>query len=318
MTMMESTSFDTPFVSTTNTNENDEKDISKVFGRLRAHLYTKEKELLELQRTDPSLLAPGSAQIDALLNTIASLHLSTREGDFALASVAPSDISAYTSVCSTGVDSIKVWPSTVWLPDPSPNIEQEQEQNTRRLPMVTHLFSLPINAYVASASSSTVPSPSPIIVQDEDQPSNRLPTVSQLLSMPINAFVSSSSAPTPKVPESNKDTVANITTVPSTTGIAKSVLNTETIYSKEYWLHQSSSNNSTLPSEPIPFDLDAHIEECSAKMRRLHTEYLAALEKIETQSNIADCSQSINSIYPQVFDRTKTSMSNLARFLPSK
>jgi len=312
--MMETTSFDTPFVSTTNNHENDEKDISKVFSRLRAHLHTKEKELLELQRADPSLLALDSAQIDTLIGTITSLHLSTTEGDFALASVAPSDATTFTSICSTGVDSIKVWPSTVWLPDPISNVKQEEEQNTtRRLPMITHLFSLPINAYIASSSSPTVQPPSLTPVENENQPSNRLPVVNQLLSMPINTFVSSSSVPTPKTLENNKNTIANITTVPSTT--AKSVLNTETIYSKEYWLRQSSPHKS--PSEPIPFDLDAHIEECSAKMRRLHTEYLAALGKIEASSNSVDCSQSINSMYPQVFDRTKTSMSNLARFLPS-
>jgi hypothetical protein len=318
MTMKECTSFDSSIVSTTNANEHDEKDISKVFSRLRAHLYAKEKELLELQRADPSLLAPDSAQIGTLLDTIGSLHLSTPEGNFALASVSPSDASTGTPICSTGVDSIKVWPSTVWLPDPTSTapIPQEEEQNSRRLPMVTHLFSLPINAYIASSSSPTVPPPILATIEVEDQPSNRLPMVSQLLSMPINAFVTSSVS-TPKAPETSKDTVIKNTNVSSATPTVKSVLSTETVYSKEYWLRTSSPDTSSSSSEPIPFDLDAHIEECSVKMRRLHAEYLTALEKIETPSSHVDCSQSINSIYPQVFDRVKTSMSNLACFLPS-
>jgi hypothetical protein len=134
------------------------------------------------------LLAPDSEQIDSLIDVISALHLSTQDGSFIFASTSNSeDDSSSTSVYSTGVDSIKTLPSNVWLPQ-SISIKKEEHENKYRLPMVTHLLSLPVNAYVASSSNHS-PLPSTEI---KDQPSNRLPMVSQLLSMPLNAFKSSS------------------------------------------------------------------------------------------------------------------------------
>ncbi len=159
-----------------------------MFAFIRSKLNAKEKELLELQRAETCLLAPDSKQIDTLLNVISSLHLSTQEGSFIFASTSNSNDSSSTSVCSTGVESIKTLPSTIWLPKSISVKQEKEEQNEYRLPMVTHLLSLPVNAYVASSSNrSILPS-----FDTNDQPSNRLPMVSQLLSMPINAFKSSS------------------------------------------------------------------------------------------------------------------------------
>jgi hypothetical protein len=63
----------------------DKQDISKVFALLRNKLNAKEKELLELQRAQPCLLAPDEQQIDTLVNAISSLHLSTQDGSFIFA-----------------------------------------------------------------------------------------------------------------------------------------------------------------------------------------------------------------------------------------
>jgi hypothetical protein len=146
--------------------------------------HPKEKELLELQKAEPGLLAPDSKQIDTLLDVISSLHLSTQESSFILASISNSGDSS----CLTGVESIKTFPSTIQLPE-SISVKQEKEQqNEYTLPMVTHLLSLPINAYVASSTNHSILPSSDM----NDQPSNRLPMVNQLLSMPINAFKSSS------------------------------------------------------------------------------------------------------------------------------
>ncbi len=153
-------------------------------------MNAKEKELLELQRAQTNLLGPDQEQIDTLIDVISSLHLSTQDGSFIFASNSNSDDESSTSVCSTGVDSIKTLPSNIWLSQ-SISIKEEEEENHEnkyRLPMVSHLLSLPLNAFVASSSKQTT-SPS---IQIEDQPVNRLPMVSQLLSMPINAFKSSS------------------------------------------------------------------------------------------------------------------------------
>jgi hypothetical protein len=122
-----------------------------------------------------------------LIDAISSLHLSTQDGAFIFASNESSSNS--TTACSTGVDSIKTLPSTSWLPESKP-VEQENEY---RLPMVTHLLSLPFNAFVKSSSSSSSNSSTSTPVDTNDQPSNRLPMVSELLSMPINAFRSPSS-----------------------------------------------------------------------------------------------------------------------------
>ncbi len=132
-------------------------------------------------------MAPDEQQIDTLVNAISSLHLSTQDGSFIFASNSNESSSNSTIVCSTGVDSIKKLPSTTWLSE-----SKSEQENEYRLPMVTHLLSLPFNAFVKSSSSSSNTS-TPISVDTSDQPSNRLPMVSQLLSMPIDAFRSPSS-----------------------------------------------------------------------------------------------------------------------------
>jgi len=281
-------------------NQQDKKDVSKVFAFLRSKLNAKEKELLELQRAQSCLLAPDSKQIDILIDVISSLHLSTQDGSFIFASTSNSDDSSSTCVCSTGVDSIKTLPSTIWLPESKP-IKQENEY---RLPMVTHLLSLPVNAYIASSSNR----PTLSSFDTNDQPSNRLPMVSQLLSMPINAFKSSSNnQSTPVEIEEKKETYEERSNdkVSSTIEPPKSILNTETIYSKEYWLRKSSPSE----TESVPLDIDAYIEQSTEKMRRLHMEYLEALEKLKTPLNPIDPSQMIKSIYPQMFDRIKEDIS---------
>jgi hypothetical protein len=163
-----------------------------VFALLRAKLNGKEKELLELQRAQPCLLAPDCQQIDTLLDGISSLHLSTQEGSFLFASNDTSSSSSSASVCSTGIDSIKTLPSKVWLRETIPVKQTEEQKNQYRLPMITQLLSLPVSAYVASSSANHALPSSETNIQTKDEPLNRLPMVSQLFSMPINAFKSSS------------------------------------------------------------------------------------------------------------------------------
>jgi hypothetical protein len=297
MAEKECSSFNSLGASNMDIDQQDKKDISKVFAFLRSKLNAKEKELLELQRAQSCLLAPDSKQIDTLLDIISSLHLSTQDGSFIFASPSNSDDSSLSaSVCPTGVDSIKTLPSTIWLSESKP-VKQENEY---RLPMVTHLLSLPVNAYIASSSNRpTLPS-----LDTNDQPSNRLPMVSQLLSMPINAFKSSSNnQSTPVEIEEKKETYEERSNdkVLSTIEPPKSILNTETIYSKEHWLKKSSSSE----IESVPLDIDAYIEQSTEKMRRLHMDYLQALEKLKTPSNSIDPPQTIESMYPQMFDRIK-------------
>jgi len=309
--------------------QQNEKDISKVFSFLRAKLNAKEKELLELQRTEPCLLAPDSEQIVALIAAISSLHLSTQEGSFIFASsTSVCDNSSSTFVCSTGVDSIKTLPSTIWLPESISTKQTEEEKNEYRLPMVTHLLSLPVNAYVANSSGPSALPSFETIVQTKDQSSYRLPMVSQLFAMPINAFKSSSSSssssviqPTndflPVEIEDKKEILNNENKVLPTNESSKSILQTETIYSKEHWLRKSSSSSSE--SDFVSLDLDEYIEQTSDKMRRLHMEYLAALDQLKTPSNPVDSTQMIKSMYPQMYDRIQQDMSpaDLTRLLPS-
>jgi len=307
-------------ISNMDINQIDKKDVSKVFAFLRTKLNLKEKELLELQRAEPNLLAPDCEQIDTLIDVISSLHLSTQDGSFIFASPSNSDddsSSSSTTVCSTGVDSIKTLPSNVWLPQSIPLKKEKEHQNEYRLPMVTHLLSLPINAYVASSSNhSTLPS-----VQIKDEPTNRLPMVSQLLSMPINAFKSSSNIQSTHVNiQDNKETVNYENKTSSTTESPKSIFDTEKIYSKEHWLKKASESDSESEFECISLDLDAYIQQTSDKMRRLHTEYLQAIDKLKTPPEPVDSSQMIKSMYPQMFDRIQQDMStkDLNRLLPSK
>jgi hypothetical protein len=284
-------SFNTSTTSNMDFDQQDKKNVSKIFSFLRTKLNAKEKELLELQRASPCLLAPDSEQIDILLDAISSLHLSTQEGSFIFASSSTSNDSSSTSVCSTGIDSIKTLPSTIWLRESVP-VKQTEQHIEHRLPMVNHLLSLPINAYVASSSNgSTLPS-----IETKDEPPNRLPMVSQLFSMPINAFKSSTniqpiSESVPIVVEDKKETINEDNNVSSLTEPPKSIFTTESIYSKEHWLRKSSSSESKF--ESIPLDLDAYIEQTTEKMRRLHMEYLEALEKLKTPSQQVDSSQMI-------------------------
>jgi hypothetical protein len=128
-------------------------------------------------------LAPDSDQIDILVDTIASLQLSTQDGSFVFESSSSSnEFPSLTSVRSTGFDSIKTLPFSVWLPQPSP----VKQQNNQRLSMVTHILSLPINAYLASSSNNCK------LFKTPNQPIHRLPMVNHLFCMPISAFKSSS------------------------------------------------------------------------------------------------------------------------------
>ncbi|UJR24774.1 hypothetical protein I4U23_006148 [Adineta vaga] len=294
--------------------QQDKKDISKSFALLRSKLNAKEKELLELQRAQPSLLAPDSEQIDELINLISSLQLSTQEGSFLFPSTIASNESTSTATCSTGVDTIKTLPSNIWLPEVSSPIEQEQTKTTYRLPMVSHLLSLPVSAYVASTSNrSTIPS----IEAKPYEPSNRLPMVSQLLSMPISAFKSTSNiqqindSSSIQV-EDKKEKVVIDKKLTSSIEPVKSIFETEPTYSKEHWLRKSPS------LESVSLDLDEYIEQASDKMRRLHFEYLEALEKLNIPSKSEDSTQAIKSIYPQTFNRIKqnTTTTKSSRIFP--
>lgn len=290
--------------SNMDSNQQDKKDISKSFALLRSKLNAKEKELLELQRAQPCLLAPDSEQIDELINLISSLQLSTQDGSFLFPSTTTNESSSI-SPCSTGVETIKTLPSNIWLPEVSVSNEQEQVTNAHRLPMVTHLLSLPVSAYIASSSNrSTLPS----IETKSSEPSNRLPMVSQLLSMPISAFKSTSNTQQindsqPMQVEDKKEKVVIDKKLTSSVEPVKSIFETEPVYSKEHWLRKSSSSESEF--ESVTLDLDAYIEQASDKMRRLHFEYLEALEKLKVPTKSEDSTQAIKSIYPQTFDRIK-------------
>jgi hypothetical protein len=110
--------------------------------------------------------------------------------------------------------------------------------------------------------------------------------------------------------------VNNNNKIESTTELPKSILNTEKNYSKEYWLLKCSPSE----SEFVPLDLDAHIAQSTDKMRRLHMEYLEALEKLNTPSNPIEPSQMIKSMYPQVFERIQQDIptTDPTRLLSSK
>ncbi|CAF4247949.1 unnamed protein product, partial [Rotaria sp. Silwood2] len=171
-------------------------DISKVFAFLRAQLQAKEKELLELQRVDPCLLAPDYDQIDMLVDAIVSLQLSTQEGSFVFAATSLSnDVSPCTYVCSTGLNSIKALPSSVWLSQ-SNSVKQKNEQQSF---IFSHLLSLPINTYLAS-SSPLFGATSKI----QNRSSNRIHVANHLLFMPIDTFKASSKNLIPAKVQNNK------------------------------------------------------------------------------------------------------------------
>ena len=108
----------------------------------------------------------------------------------------------------------------------------------------------------------------------------------------------------------------------SSTKIAcpKSILDGETIYSKEYWLAKSSSMSAERHGQSSVLDLNAYIEQASEKMRRLHSEYLAALGKLQSPLDSTDSSEAIKSLYPNVYQRVNEQMSppNLSRMRSSK
>lgn len=81
----------------------------------------------------------------------------------------------------------------------------------------------------------------------------------------------------------------------------KSILTSEAIYSKEHWLKRSSSSDSDSGFEHL--DLDKYIEQSTEKMRRLHTEYLQAIDKLKTPPSANDSVQTLQSMYPQMFER---------------
>jgi hypothetical protein len=119
-----------------------------------------------------------------LLDAIGSLQLSTQDGSFVFASNSVSDkTSLLTPVCSTGCNSIKTLPSTVWL-SPSSSVKQQHQQ---RPCIFSHILSLPINAYLVSSSSSFGAT-----ATKRNQPFNRIPMVNHLLCLPIDAFKPSS------------------------------------------------------------------------------------------------------------------------------
>lgn len=283
-----------------------EKDVSNVFNFLRSKLNAKEKELLELQRAEPCLLAPDQKQIEMLVDAISSLHLSTQDGSFVVAPKAVSDHCSSTAVCPTGVNDIKTLPSTVWLSKSEHIGREEDDKQPFRLPMVTHLLSLPLHAFVISSSNTSKLPALDESVQNTSEPSNRLPAVSQLLSMPMSAFKSTNSiqskneTPLAKIEESTTIINSKDDSVPRQE-TATSILTTGSIYSKEYWLHKSSPSESEVAS----LDLDKYIEQTTEKMRRLHMQYLEALEKLKTPSNAVDCPEALKSMYPNMFDRVK-------------
>ncbi len=110
-------------------------------------------------------------------------------------------------------------------------------------------------------------------------------------------------------------TSETITKTTSTTA-PKSILDSEKIYSKEHWLKKSSPSE----SEFVHLDLDDNIEQSSEKMRRLHMEYRDALGKLNAPSNPVDSTQTLKTMYPQMFERINQDMSpsTLNRLLPSK
>ncbi|CAF4662568.1 unnamed protein product [Rotaria sp. Silwood1] len=172
-------------------------DDTALFAFLRAQLQAKEKELLELQRVDPCLLAPDSNQIDMLVDAIVSLQLSTQEGSFVFASTSISNNTPpCTSVCSTGLNSIKTLPSSVWL-SPSNSVKQKNEQHSF---MLSHLLSLPITAYLASSFPLFETT-----AKTQNRSLNHVPMVNHLLFMPIDTFKASSKIPLPTKIKNNKN-----------------------------------------------------------------------------------------------------------------
>lgn len=96
----------------------------------------------------------------------------------------------------------------------------------------------------------------------------------------------------------------------------KSILTSEKTYSKEHWLKRSSSPE--CESDFVHLDLDQYIEQSTEKMRRLHLEYLQAIEKINTPTTSDDSVQTLKSIYPQMFERLNEDLTPKSQTLEKK
>lgn len=97
---------------------------------------------------------------------------------------------------------------------------------------------------------------------------------------------------------------------------AKSILTSEEIYSKEHWLKRPSSSETE--SDFVHLDLDQYIEQSSEKMRRLHLEYLQAIDKLNTPTTSEDSVQTLKTIYPKMFERLNEDLTPKPRTPPTK
>jgi hypothetical protein len=212
--------------------------------------------LLELQRANPCLLAPGSEQIDVLLDAIACLQLSIQDedGSFVFASNSDyNDTPCDTSVYSDDFNSIKTIPSAVWLYQSAPVKEQPSIFN--------HLLSLPRDAYLASSWPSSCET---TVATTPNQSFRRNSMFSHLLCMPIDSFKSSSNTCASIEINNNKNSYVYFcnllkylrvvceysifnfifrqsNVLPTTEGTIKSVLDTGADFSKEFWLRNSQN-----------------------------------------------------------------------------
>lgn len=311
-------------------NDHEKKDISRIFSRIRTKLNEKEKELLELQRAESSLFAPDSDQIDNLLDVISSIHLSTADGSFLVPSTQDKSSSTTTLCPSTGIQTIKTLPSNVWLNEKP--TENDEDTSALRLPLVSQLFSMSPSAFIASKSKSNVSTTvdSIQINQVNDQPNNRLPMITELLSMPIDAFKPSKNTQSPDIttnvriiPPPPPTATTTITTeiqvkpvsppMTTTTTTVKSILDGDSVYSKDFWLKKPEK----LTEKSDQFDIEKYIEQTSEKMRRLHLDYVAALNQLQNPTNDFDSTSTMKSIYPQVFDRIQPTLPSRGRAQPS-
>ena len=156
-----------------------------MFSSLRAQLQAKEKELLQLQRTNPSLLPPDAEQIGTLIDAVRALQLSTQDGSFVFASDCDYEevsSSSPPTIYSTGLESIKNLPSSVWLSPTRSTKSQDRQQPS----IFDHLFALPIKTFLASSWPSTFQTPA----KSHTQTTHHTSIASHLLFMPLNAFKS--------------------------------------------------------------------------------------------------------------------------------
>lgn len=156
-----------------------------MFSSLRAQLQAKEKELLQLQRTNPSLLPPDAEQIGTLIDAVRALQLSTQDGSFVFASDCDyEDVSSFSPspIYSTGLESIKNLPASVWLSPTSSTKQQDRQQPS----IFDHIFALPIKTFLASSWPSTFQTSAKLHTKTTHPAS----IASHLLFMPLNAFKS--------------------------------------------------------------------------------------------------------------------------------